>query len=218
MAFYGKLRGIRIFLTFNKSQMIATPRILVLYAHPAPHLSRVNYRMAEAARTVPNVQVHDLYETYPDFYIDVANEQSLLANADLVIFQHPIQWYSMPSLLKEWVDVVLEHGWAYGTSGTALQGKDFWLVCTTGGAEESYHESGEHEHPFAAFLPPFEQTARLCGMRWLPPYVLHGARQADEAAVTAHVAHYRELLMTYPNWPELPNTGTPSLRTQARIE
>src|SRR3954452_7620819 len=108
--------------------MTATPSILVLYAHPAPHRSRINRLLADTARSLPRVQLHDLYETYPDFHIDVQHEQALLSTADLIVFQHPIQWYGMPSLLKEWVDMVLEQGWAYGRGGTALHGKDFWLV------------------------------------------------------------------------------------------
>ncbi len=87
--------------------MPADPRILILYAHSTSHLSRANRRLSEAAASLPNVLVHDLYEMYPDFHIDVAHEQAVLADADLLVFQHPIQWYSMPSLLKEWVYVVL---------------------------------------------------------------------------------------------------------------
>jgi len=180
--------------------MPAPPRILVLYAHPAPHRSRVNRLMAEAACEVPNVTVHDLYEIYADFHIDVGREQTLLATADLVVFQHPIQWYGMPSLLKEWVDVVLERGWAYGTGGTALQGKGFWLAATTGGSVESYAPGAYHDHAFDAFLPPFKQTAALCGMVWVPPLILHGARSADDANVAEHVARYRELLGSWPAW------------------
>jgi glutathione-regulated potassium-efflux system ancillary protein KefF len=106
----------------------------------------------------------------------------------------------MPSLLKEWVDVVLEQGWAYGANGNALRGKDYWLVATTGGALESYQEGGYHGHEFSAFLPPFQQTAELCGMRWHAPYILHGAHQVDEAVVAAHIEGYRERLHAYPHW------------------
>lgn len=183
--------------------MTTPPRILILYAHPAPHASRVNRRLIEAARLMPNVRVHDLYETYPDFYIDVAREQALLTDADLVVFQHPIQWYSMPALLKQWIDAVLVQGWAYGEGGGALRNKDYWLAVTTGGLHESYREEGHHRHPFAAFLPPFRQTAALCGMRWLPPQIIHGARRIDDAAMAQQVASYRERLATYPHWPEL---------------
>ena len=102
---------------------------------------------------------------------------------------------------------MLEDGWAYGSGGTALHGKDYWLVATTGGAAESYQKTGYHHHPFSAFLPPFEQTAQLCGMRWLTPYILHGAHQVDNSVVEAHVAAYQERLRTYPHWPELASTG-----------
>jgi len=182
--------------------MKTAPRILILYAHPFAEQSRVNQALANAARSLANVQVRDLYEAYPDFYIDVQQEQQLLAEADLIVFQHPIQWYGMPSLLKEWVDTVLEYGWAYGEGGTALHGKDFWLAATTGSPQESYREDGHHGHEFSAFLPPFRQTARLCGMRWMRPYILHGADRVGDDALARHIEGYKTRLLSYPDWPD----------------
>jgi putative NADPH-quinone reductase len=182
---------------------LSAPQILVIYAHPAPHRSRVNRRLAEAAAALPNVVLQDLYETYPDFHIDVEREQLLLAAADLVIFQYPIHWYSMPSLMKEWIDAVLEHDWAHGPAGDALEGKVNWLVITTGGDPASYSEAGQHHHSFSAFLPAFEQTARLCGMHWMTPLVMHGAHQATAAQVDAHIENYCARLAAFPDWPEL---------------
>jgi glutathione-regulated potassium-efflux system ancillary protein KefF len=109
-------------------------------------------------------------------------------------------WYSMPSLLKEWVDMVLESGWAHGRDGSALQGKDFWLVATAGGSQDDYQEGGYHGREFSAFLPPFEQMAALCGMRWLPPYIVHSAHRLDEADMARHVESYVARLRNYPNW------------------
>jgi glutathione-regulated potassium-efflux system ancillary protein KefF len=169
-------------------------RVLVLYAHPSPHRSRVNRRLAEAARALEGVLLHDLYETYPDFFIDVAREQALLAQAELVVFLHPIRWYGMPSLMKEWVDSVLEAGWAYGPGAIALRSKGYWLAVSTGSPEEAYRPGERHGRPFDAYLPPFEQTARLCGMHWWPPHILHGANDANEAAIEAHVAGFRARL------------------------
>jgi glutathione-regulated potassium-efflux system ancillary protein KefF len=174
-----------------------TPRILVLYAHPAPHRSRINRRLAEAARLLDGVLVHDLYETYPDFFIDVAREQALLAQAELVVFLHPIRWYSMPSLMKEWVDSVLAPGWAYGPGATALRGKGYWLAVTTGSPEDAYRPGERHGRPFEAYLPPFEQTALLCGMHWWPPHILHGANGAGDDVIEAHVARFRARLETF---------------------
>jgi glutathione-regulated potassium-efflux system ancillary protein KefF len=180
-----------------------TPAIVVIAAHPNWRDSRVNRRMVEAARASRGVQVRDLYSQYPDYDIDVPAEQAAVAGARLVVLLHPMQWYSMPALLKLWLDDVLTYGWAYGGASTALQGKDLWLATTTGGPESSYHPQSYNRYFFDAFLPPYEQTAALCGMRFLPPLVLHGARRADEETVEAHVTVFAQRLNTYPNWPEL---------------
>ncbi|MBC5763143.1 NAD(P)H-dependent oxidoreductase [Ramlibacter albus] len=178
-------------------------RAYVLAAHPHWRESRVNRRLLEAARAAPGVVVRDLYGSYPDFDIDVAAEQRAVEAAPLIVLQHPIQWYSMPPLMKLWLDEVLTYGWAYGHGPTALQGKDVWLVATTGGSEGSYHPQGYNRYFFDAFLPPYEQTAALCGMRFLPPLVLHGAHRASEAAIAEHVQVYAERLRSYPDWPEM---------------
>jgi glutathione-regulated potassium-efflux system ancillary protein KefF len=175
----------------------------VLAAHPNWRESRVNRRLLKAARSVDGVDVQDLYGAYPDYDIDVPAEQRRVAAAPLLVLLHPIQWYSMPPLMKLWLDDVLTHGWAYGHDGTALQGKDLWLVATTGGPESSYHPQGYNRYFFDAFLPPYEQTAALCGMRFLPPLVLHGANRAGEAEVAAHAGVFADRLRTYPNWPEM---------------
>ncbi len=179
-----------------------SPPIYVVAAHPDWRQSRVNRPLFDAARASPRAQVCDLFARYPDYHIDVAAEQACLLQAQLVVLLHPIQWYSMPALLKLWVDEVLAYGWAYG-GGKALQGKDLWLVATTGGPESAYHPQGYNRYFFDAFLPPYEQTAALCGMRFLPPLVLHGAHRIAQAEVQAHVDVFADRLQTYPAWPEL---------------
>ena len=90
-----------------------------------------------------------------------------------------------------------DFGWAYGPGGSALRGKDLWLVATTGGPESSYHPQSYNRYFFDAFMPPYEQTAALCGMRFLPPLVLHGARRATEEAIAQHVDVFRERLRAF---------------------
>ena len=184
-----------------------TRGVLVLAAHPNWRESRVNRLMLAAAQAVPGVQVRDLYARYADYDIDVAGEQALAAAAALIVLLHPIQWYSMPALQKLWLDEVLAYGWAYGPGTRALQGKDLWLVATTGGPESSYHPQGYNRYFFDAFLPPYEQTAVLCGMRFLPPLLLHGAHRASEQSVAQHVAVFAQRLRSYPRWPELDELG-----------
>lgn len=180
-----------------------TANTCVLAAHPHWRESRVNRQMFHAARALQGVDAVDLYARYPDYAIDVPAEQARVAGVQLLVLLHPVQWYSMPALLKLWLDEVLTYGWAYGPGGTALAGKDLWLVCTTGGPEASYHPQSYNRYFFDAFLPPYEQTAALCGMRFLPPLVLHGAHSASAAEVDAHVSTFRERLQTWPLWPEM---------------
>ncbi len=178
------------------------PGIYVVAAHPDWSQSRANRRLRDAALQTPGVEVCDLFSRYPDYHIDIAAEQARLMQAQLVVLLHPVHWYSMPALLKLWVDEVLAFGWAYG-GGHALQGKDLWLAATTGGPQEAYHPQGYNRYFFDAFLPPYEQTATLCGMRFLPPMVLHGAHRISEAELLAHVEVFRQRLQSYPAWPEL---------------
>ena len=182
---------------------VFTSGVLVLAAHPNWRESRVNRQLLAAASAIGRVRVHDLYDRYPDYDVDVAAEQAGTAPAGLIVLLHPIQWYSMPALQKLWLDEVLTYGWAYGPGGTALQGKDLWLVATTGGPQGSYHPQSYNRYFFDAFLPPYEQTAALCGMRFLPPLLLHGARSASDEAVAKHVAIFEQRLRSYPQWPEI---------------
>src|SRR6186713_3728917 len=182
--------------------------VLVIVAHPQIEQSRANRRLMQTASALQRsetarVAVRDLYALYPDYLIDIAVEQAALKAAKLVVWQHPIHWYSMPPLMKLWVDDVLAFGWAYGPDGNALRHKDLWLVATTGGAEDSYRPDSYNRYFFDAFLPPYEQTAALCGMRFLPPLMLHGAHKASEAELAAHAETYAQRLADYPAWPEI---------------
>ena len=184
------------------------PEVLVLVAHPALEQSRINQRLLRAIGAIDGaatsrIVVRDLYALYPDYLIDVPAERSLLGNAQLVVWQHPIHWYGMPPLMKLWLDEVLGFGWAYGPGGHALDGKHLWLVASTGSPEEAYHPSGHNRYFFDAFLPPYEQTATLCGMRFLAPLLLHGAHRIDDAELNAHATLYAERLAAYPDWHEL---------------
>ena len=140
------------------------PPIVVIYAHPAPRHSRVNRPLADALAALPHVEVRELYRLYVDYDIDVVAEQRLLSTAETVVLQFPVRWYSVPALLKLWLDDVLENGWAYGPGGTALRGKSMLAVVSTGGHTDAYGPDGAHGHPIGEFLLPLEQTAQLCGM------------------------------------------------------
>ena len=176
--------------------------VYVLAAHPNLRESRVNRQLLAAVDGLQGVDVNDLFASSPDYDIDVAAEQSRAEAAQLIVLLHPIHFYSMPALMKLWLDEVLAVGWAYGERN-ALRGKDLWLVASLGGSEASYHPQGYNRYFFDAFVPPYEQTAALCGLRFLPPMLLYGAHQASDEEIAAHAAVFRDKLVTYPDWPEM---------------
>ena len=170
-------------------------RLIVYYAHPGHKHSHVNCYMATVAEAVNGITFVDLYREYPRFDINVDVEQQRLLAHDVILFQFPLFWYSTPSLIKEWQDLVLEHGFAYGKDGDKLEGKRMMLAITAAGPEDAYSTGGYQQYPLREFLRPQEQTARLCSMQFAPPYVLYASLRAPSTgAVEPHVEGYRRLL------------------------
>jgi glutathione-regulated potassium-efflux system ancillary protein KefG len=168
--------------------------VLVLFAHPAFERSRVGKALVGAARDVTGVTVHDLYEAYPDLDIDVEREQALLLAHRTIVLQHPFYWYSVPALLKEWFDLVLTLGWAYGPGGDRVEGKRFLPAITCGGARDAYTRKGHNRYTVRELMTPIEQTVRLCGMQWLGPFVVYGSHRLAATEIAQHAVDYRRLL------------------------
>ena len=170
-------------------------RVLVLFAHPSLEHSEVNQPMAKAASEIDGITFVDLYSEYADFQINIDQEQQRLLDHDVIVFQHPLYWYSTPAILKEWQDLVLEHGFAYGAEGTALHGKIFLNALTAGGLEAAYRADGYNHFTIRELLRPMEQTALLCGMTFLAPFAMFGSRTAvEEGRVPQHVSDWVRLL------------------------
>ena len=150
--------------------------------------------MADRVRDLPGTTFHDLYESYPEFGINVRREQELLEAHEVIVFQHPFFWFSTPAILKEWQDLVLEHGWAYGSTGTALHGKQWLGALTTGGRERAYRGGVHNRCTIRQLLAPLEQTAALCGMDFLPPFVVYGTLAMTDGQIARQADDYRRVL------------------------
>ena len=170
-------------------------KVMVLFAHPGQRHSQINLDLAKVARSVDDIGFVDLYADYPRFKIDIDREQERLLVHDVVVFQFPIYWYSTPSLLKEWQDLVLEYGFAYGPGGDKLAGKLLVPVVTAGALQDAYREDGRANFPLRTLLSPLEQTANLCQMVYVPPLVLFAAMSArNDGRAEEHFKQYRLLL------------------------
>jgi glutathione-regulated potassium-efflux system ancillary protein KefF len=182
----------------NFSGIVTTmppPKILVIYAHPYPSRSRACKALLQGIQELPSLEVRSLYDLYPDFDIDIGAEQEALTRADLIVWLHPLYWYSVPGMMKHWFDKVLAHGWAYGTDGTALHGKHCLWVASIGGAESTYAVGHRNLLPFSAYVAPIEQTARFCGMKWEAPELVFGSFHSSHAELDARSGALRSRLI-----------------------
>ena len=174
---------------------IAAMKILVLHAHPRLSSSVVQRAMLRAIEGLDDVTLVDLYAEYPDFAIDVAKEQQRLLHHDVIVLQHPFYWYSSPAIIKEWQDLVLENGWAYGPGGTRLAGRFLMQAISTGGPEQVYHAQGRNRFEVTELLAPFNQTAYLCSMAYLAPFVIYSGRRMSPAELSTATESYRDLIL-----------------------
>ena len=174
---------------------IAAMKILVLHAHPRLSASVVQRAMLRAIEGLDDVTLVDLYAEYPGLDIDVAKEQQRLLHHDVIVLQHPFYWYSSPSIIKEWQDLVLENGWASGPGGPQLAGRFMMNAISTGGSEAAYHHEGRNRFEITELLSPFNQTAYLCSMAYLDPFVIHAGRRMAEADLSAAAESYRDLIV-----------------------
>jgi glutathione-regulated potassium-efflux system ancillary protein KefG len=150
--------------------------------------------MLKQARLIAGITINDLYEQYPDFDIDIKREQRLLLEHDVIIFQHPFYWYSTPAIIKQWLDLVLEHGWAYGSKGDKLKGKMMMQAISCGGSVQAYKPQGRNRFTIRQMLAPMDQTANLCQMEYLPPFVVYGTHKLLEADIEQYALEYGQVL------------------------
>ncbi len=170
-------------------------KILVLFAHPLQHKSKLNVQMIRSIEGVEGITVNDLYNTYPDFFIDVKKEQELLMAHDIIIWHHPFYWFSAPAIIKEWFDLVLEYGFAFGSEGNALVGKSSMSVVTTGALKDVYNAENANRFELKDYLLPYQQSSLLCKMNYLPPFAVHGSHLLSNQQIERAAAVYKQVLI-----------------------
>lgn len=169
-------------------------KILILFAHPLYEKSRIHKALKKAIPESSDITFRDLYELYPDFNINIKQEQQLLTDHDIIIWQHPVYWYSVPPLLKQWIDMVLEFGWAYGPGGDKLKGKYVMNVVSAGGQRAVYNPEGRNRFTVRQFFAPLDQTVMLCNMKYLAPFVVHGTHSLTNDEIRDYASQYKMML------------------------
>ncbi len=171
---------------------------VLLLAHPDFGASRANRALLSGLIDVPGLEVAELYALYPDGRIDGRAERERLLRATRLVFQFPLQWYSTPSLLKQWEDTVLtplfylEPELAASTAGLPL-----FVATTTGGPPASYRPGGT-AMTIDELFAPLRATARKCGWEWQSPFAVHDVRNLDDAALVRAGEDCRAALLATP--------------------
>lgn len=148
-------------------------KTLVIISHPDIKESSSQQYLLSSVPDESDITIHHLEQLYPDFKINAAKEQALIAAHDRIIFQFPFYWYSSPALLKQWQDDVLTENFAYGKSGQVMQGKEFGLVLSVGIPEREYQAGGKEGFSINELTKPFQAMAYKTGMTYLVPLAIY---------------------------------------------
>lgn len=165
--------------------------VLIISGHPDLSTSVANATILdEVAKALPDAEIRRLDSLYPDYRFGIAAEQAALLQADVVVLQFPLSWYSMPGLLKLWLDKIFPHG-----RKGKLGGKKQLFSFTTGAPAVAYQKDGSMKHTVEDYFPAFETTATLCNLDFVEPIYTCGisyTARDDAAAINAQKEQARE--------------------------
>lgn len=170
-------------------------KTLILLFHRDLSQSKANAALSAAAARMPDVELRDMQALYPDgidLFRDGEGEAARLLDADRIVLQFPIQWYSTPALLKAWQDAVLTRMFylAYEAEGRRLEGTPLLLAVTAGNVPDAYRPGGRNLFAVIDLLAPLRATAHRCGLPWHDPFILYEADKLGPEALAAAVDDY----------------------------
>ena len=166
---------------------------LIILAHPKIEESIGNKTIVENLSQLENTTLRDLTQLYPNFKIDIKAEQEALLKADTIIFQYPLFWYSTPAILKEWIDQVIQYGFAFGKDNYNLENKKVIVSFTIGSPIKDYPNEIIQKITF-----PFQGLASYCKMEYVGEVFCNDINaytsEAKENAIQSAKKHAKTLL------------------------
>jgi putative NADPH-quinone reductase len=172
---------------------------VLILAHPDFTGSRANRALLDGLAGVPDLELVELYALYPDGQISYAVERERILRAGRLVLQFPLQWYSVPALLKQWMDSVLTplfFGEPHVAASTA--GLGVLAATTLGGPEANYQRDGANAMTVNDLFAPLRATSGRCNWQWQAPFALYDVRNLDAASLARAAARYRTALLSVP--------------------
>ena len=169
---------------------------LIILAHPNIEQSTANKTIVETLQNkVKDLEVRNIHQLYPNYQINVQEEQAALLRHELIILQYPMYWFNMPAILKLWFDEVFTYQFAYGSKGDKLKDKKLLTSLTIGQVEKNYSDYDaniiDHLHQ------PVKLSALYSQMQYLTPVVLYGVSPvtAEPNEIKAKAIQHSEKLV-----------------------
>jgi NAD(P)H dehydrogenase (quinone) len=145
-------------------------------------------------------QREQIHASAADLFVpDLKAEMDKLFWADFVLFQFPLWWFSLPAILKGWVDRVFAMGFSYNIGRSyengMFRGKRGMLSFTTGGPAATYGENGKNGSIGELLRHVQYGMLHFIGMDVLPPFIAYGAARVTPEQRGEYLAAYRERLL-----------------------
>lgn len=168
-------------------------KTLLILAHPNFKDSKINKTLIESIKSDSHITIHNICEKYPDLKIDAEKEIKLLAEHDRIVFEFPLFWFSSPSFLKEWEDVVFS-AVLYGSNPKLLEGKKLQIITTTGSPEEKYRANGRNQKNLEELLSSLSLSGAYLKMEVKPVFAVYNAMAITEEELNKAIKSYKEIL------------------------
>ena len=177
--FSNKLKIETIILIVKKGKGIIMA--LIILGHPNIEQSVANKTIIENVQTnMPDIEIRNIHQLYPNYQINVQEEQAALLRHNLIVLQYPLYCLNMPAILKIWFEQVLTYQFAYGSKGDKkLKNKKLLPSLTIGANQEVYQQDGHNL--VDDFLQPVKISTIYMQMQYLSPIFLYGVSPEIES-------------------------------------
>ena len=169
-------------------------KTLLVVGHPRLGESTTQQFLKAAAGECSNVTWHELQLPF-----EVTQEQALIQQHDRIIVQFPLYWYSAPAVVRQWFDEVWRMPLTTGNY-RLLRGKQLGVVVTAGAARNEFQAGGKQGATMDEVLRPYQMTARVTEMEYLPALPIYQFNYLSEQAK-------QELYITYQSYISNPEHG-----------
>lgn len=169
-------------------------KTLVVFAHPYLEHSNSNAELINFYVRHQHFTLRDLYEEYPNFHIAAFRERKRIKNYERFIFQFPLIWFGMPPLLKLWIDEVFDRDWLKDENYNPLEGKEVYILVTTGGKERSFHKNGTYKFTVEELISGLIVSLSVFKANVKNIKVVYEANKLSKKEIIIHKQEFSELL------------------------